>query len=45
MHTAAMTTIYCQRLSALFTFKSNNLSSLSFTSRRTVPWSNYQSHF
>lgn len=39
------TTVYCQRLSAPFTFKSDNPISFTFTSRRTVPWSNLQSHF
>lgn len=44
-HTAAVTTAYCQRLAAPFTFKSNNPISSLFTSRRTVLCSSFQSHF
>lgn len=43
--TATLTPVYCQRLSALFTLKSNHPISLSFASRRTVPCSNFQCHF
>lgn len=44
-HTAAVTTAYCQRLAAPFTFKSHNPISSLFTSRRTVLCSSFQFHF